>query len=89
MENTYTTKEAYSAPNISSQIEPYFNYYADKYPAELLGDCLFIEIPMMDGSASLDHYFINPLLKNGYTWHENWLLSKIYLIKALKKEATA
>ena len=82
-----TIAESYTA-TVSKQIEPYFNYYASKYPAELLGDCLFIEIPMRDGDGKLDNYFINPLLKSGYTWHENWLLSKIYLIKALKKGAT-
>lgn len=66
---------------ISKQILPYFKYYAGIYKPETGTRGEIIIIPMKDGSASLDRYFINPLLKNGYTWKESFLLSEIYLYK--------
>ena len=60
-----------------------YNYYSRKYPEEILGDCIFITIPMMDGSESLDKNYINPRKEEGFNFHENWLLRLIYLIKPM------
>ena len=60
-----------------------YNYYSRKYPEEILGDCMFITIPMMDGSESLDKHYINPRKAEGFNFHENWLLRLIYLIKPM------
>ena len=60
-----------------------YNYYSRKYPEEILGDCMFITIPMMDGSESLDKHYINPRKEEGFNFHENWLLRLIYLIKPM------
>ena len=48
-----------------------YNYYSRKYPEEILGDCIFITIPMMDGSESLDKHYINPRKAEGFNFHEN------------------
>ena len=71
------------ALKINKSILPYFKYYAGIYKPEKDGNAEVITIPMMDGSRSLDVYFINPLLNNGYMWHESFLLGEIYLIKKL------
>ena len=60
-----------------------YNYYSRKYPEEILGDCIFITIPMMDGSESLDKHYINPRKEEGFNFHENWSLRLIYLIKPM------
>lgn len=60
-----------------------YNYYARKHPEEILGDCIFIEIPMSDGSKSLDTHYINPRKAEGFHYKENWLLKLIYLIKPI------
>ena len=60
-----------------------YNYYARKYPEEILGDCIFIEIPMMDGCELLDIHYINPRKTEGFKYRENWLLKLIYLIKPI------
>ena len=66
---------------MNKAIEPYFKYYEKKYPPEILGDAFFIEIPIKDGCASLDNYYINPLIDQGYKISENFLLGYLYLIK--------
>lgn len=68
---------------INKAIQPYYNYYERLYKPEILGNQIIIEIPIKDGSSSLDHYYINPLLKQGYKYHEDFLLGVIYLIKNL------
>lgn len=60
-----------------------YNYYSRKYPEEILGDYIFITIPMMDGSESLDKYYINPRKAEGFNFYENLLLRLIYLIKPM------
>lgn len=68
---------------INKNILPYFRYYAGIYKPEKDGNTEVITIPMMEGSASLDTYFIKPLLNNGYIWKDSFLLGEIYLIKKL------
>ena len=70
-----------SVLKINKQILPYFKYYASKYQPEKGAKGEIITIPMLEGSRSLDDYFIKPLLNNGYIWEESFLLSEIYLIK--------
>lgn len=75
------TKEKYHLKDVSSDILGYFRYYASKY--EILtrtkGD--LIEIPIKDGSHSLDNYFINILTRNGWEFKESPLLGMIYMIR--------
>ena len=52
--------------NIKKAIRPYFNYYLDLYPPEITDNYIIFTIPMLDGCRSLDNYFINPLLDNGF-----------------------
>ena len=66
---------------ISKSILPYFKYYATKYKPEIGTRGEIITIPMREGSASIDNYYIKPLLNNGYIFKESFLLSEIYLIK--------
>ena len=71
---------------MSEQIRPYFRYYAAKYPVEKGTKGEIIIIPVMDGSAGLDHYFIKPLLDNGYEYIFNALLKEIYMIKRYEQK---
>lgn len=66
---------------INKSILPYFKYYAGLYKPEIGTRGEIITIPIKDGSRSLDTFFINPLLNNGYIWEESFLLGEIYLIK--------
>lgn len=81
---TDDTANRYFLKKYSRDILGYFMYYADKYSVSYGTTAdgrktAFIEIPVMDGSNSLDHYFINVLTANGWAYKHNWLLSKIYL----------
>lgn len=83
MKANYTLAEALGVKDISPAIVGYFNYYATKYPAEILGATEIITIPMRDGSRSLDSYFINVLTRNGWNYSDYFLLGQIYLIRSL------
>ena len=79
------TADRYFLKKYSRDILGYFRYYADKYSISYGTTAdgrktAFIEIPVMDGSNSLDHYFINVLTANKWTYKHDWLLNKIYLI---------
>ena len=78
----YSISESLGVKDISPAIVGYFNYYAEKYPAEILGNTEIITIPMRDGSRSLDSYYINVLTRNGWKYSEYFLLGQIYLIRA-------
>lgn len=77
----FTIAEAHGIMNMSPSIVGYFNYYAGKYPTETGTHRDIITIPMKDGSRSLDHYFIKPLLAAGWLWKDSFLLGEIYLYK--------
>ena len=66
---------------VKDQIKGYFGYYAGLFETIKGDKGIIIIIPMKEGSKSLDRYFINILLENGYTFHEYFLLGEIYLIK--------
>ena len=84
MKKDFTIAEALGVKDISPAIVGYFNYYAHKYPAELLGNTEIITISVWDGCSSLDSYFINILTRNGWTYTYYALLKKIYLIRKLE-----
>lgn len=73
-------KELYHLKKISEAILPYFRYYASQYKLESGSKGDRIIIPVKDGSGSLDRYFINQLIENGWYYRYNALLSEIYLI---------
>ena len=81
MKVDFTKAQAHGIMNMSPSIVGYFNYYASKYPTESGPKREIITIPFKDGSRSLDHYFIKPLLAAGWTWAESWLLKEIYLYR--------
>lgn len=74
------TKTLYHLKNISDAILPYFRYYAGLYKIQSGSKGDLITIPVKDGSGSLDRYFINQLISNGWYFRYNALLSEIYLI---------
>ena len=84
-----TYLDIYEVKDIAPELIPYFNYYARKYEPELLGDSLIVTLSSWDGCASLDSYFINILIHNGWNYSEYALLHQIYLTKPLKAIKTA
>lgn len=66
---------------ISDFIAPYFNYFLSKYPPQTGAGMVLFTVPVMEGSASMDQYFINPLLKNGFCYKDCFLLHEIYIYK--------
>lgn len=84
MKADFTTAEALGVKDISPAIVGYFNYYARKYPAEILGSTEIITISVWDGCRSLDSYFIDVLTRNGWSYTYYALLKQIYLIRKLE-----
>jgi hypothetical protein len=78
--------DLYGIEKIKPVLIPYFCYYASQYTPEILADALIFEIPYKDGSRKLDKYFINILIANNWSISENWILSKFYAIKTLKRK---
>lgn len=84
-----TYLDIYEVKDIAPELIPYFNYYASKYEPELLADSLIITISMWDGCRSLDNYFIDILIRNGWKYSKYDLLKQIYLIKPFNAIKTA
>lgn len=79
--NLKDTLDFLQVEKVKDQIKGYFGYYAGLFETIKGEKGIIITIPMKEGSRSLDLYFIDVLLENGYTYHEYFLLREIYLIK--------
>lgn len=59
---------------------PYFDYLFRKYSH---GEN-YVEIPMLEGSRTIDNHLIKPLLEEGWIYKSSFLLGQIYLFRKEK-----